>query len=407
MSSTRTSRPLVFVAVDGGAALLPGLSGGARGRIRLEEWEQISPSTIADNFVLKSTLKKTREAGGRVHLFGLVSDGGMSSHSSHLYALIDAAKAANVRVLVHAFLDGVDVKSGTAADYVAALEVKLEADVPGKVGVGRIGTISGRTFGMAPEGRPERTEKVFRAVMADNVDRKDTALSGIEEAGGFGVPEQFFSPFVVFDYPGVALIDTAIHFNFAADGARELSAALAAPTFDKFARKLPRAPFSGRFTCMTPYDGSLGLPTLFPRAPDLSELPVDLLGAAGYKVANFSNGPAPTIVHQTSEALQSGKVDFILADFANPGNAARTRAGAGVDRAVQEIVEATRAVEGAVLVLGGPDAAGSIPVVYLHDREQVLRLRDDAKSTDLAPTLLDLMQLEKPAGMDGASLFAR
>lgn len=117
----------------------------------------------------------------------------------------------------------------------------LEADVPGKVGVGRIGTISGRTFGMAPEGRSERTEKVFRAVMADDVDRKDTALTGIKEAGGFGVPEQFFAPFVVFDYPGVALIDTAIHFNFAADGARELSVALAAPSFDKFARKLPRA----------------------------------------------------------------------------------------------------------------------------------------------------------------------
>ncbi len=193
--------------------------------------------------MLKSTLNKTKETGGRVHLFGLVSEGGMSSHLSHLYALIDAAKAANVRVLVHAFLDGVDVKPGTAADYISELEVKLEADVPGKVGVGRIGTICGRTFGMAPEGRSERTEKVFRAVMADNVDRKDTALTGIKEAGGFGVPEQFFAPFVVFDYPGVALIDTAIHFNFAADGARELTAALTAPSFEKFARKLPRAPF--------------------------------------------------------------------------------------------------------------------------------------------------------------------
>ena len=116
----------------------------------------------------------------------------------------------------------------------------LEADVPGKVGVGRIGTISGRTFGMAPEGRSERTEKVFRAVMADDAEQGHRP-DGNQEPGGFGVPEQFFAPFVVFDYPGVALIDTAIHFNFAADGARELSVALAAPSFDKFARKLPRA----------------------------------------------------------------------------------------------------------------------------------------------------------------------
>lgn len=407
MSSTHTSKPLVFVALDGAAPPLPTFSGSVRGRLQLEEWERVSPSAIAENFVLKSTLKKTKEMGGRVHLFGLVSDGGVSSHLSHLYAVIDAAKAANVRVLVHAFLDGVDVKPGTAADYISSLEVKLEADVPGKVGVGRIGTISGRTFGMAPEGHSERTEKVFRAVMADDVERKDTALSGMEEAGGFGVPEQFFAPFVVFDYPGVALIDTAIHCNFAADGARELTAALTAPTFDKFARKLPRAPFSGRFTCMTPYEGSLGLPTLFPRAPDLSELPVDLLGAAGYKAANFSNGTAPMIVNQTTEALKSGKVNFILADFANPGNAARTRAGATVDRAVQEIVEATRAVDGAVFVVGAPDAAGSVPVVYLGDGDPGLRLRDDAKSTDLAPTLLDLMLVARPAGIDGASLLVR
>jgi 2,3-bisphosphoglycerate-independent phosphoglycerate mutase len=407
MSSTPSSKPLVFVALDGGAPLLPSVKSGARGRLQLEKWEQISPSAIADNFVLKSTLQKTKQSGGRVHLFGLVSEGGMSSHLSHLYALIDAAKAAEVRVLVHAFLDGVDVRPGTAADYISGLEVKLEANVPGKVGAGRIGTISGRTFGMAPEGRSERTEKVFRAVMADDVERKDSALSGIKEAGGFGVPEQFFAPFVVFDYPGVALIDSAIHFNFAADGARELSAALTAPTFDKFARKQARAPFSGRFTCMTPYEGSLVLPTLFPRAPDLSELPVDVLAAAGYKAANCSQGPLPTIVNQTTEALKSGKVDFILADFANPGNAARPRAGAVVDAAVQEIVDATRAAGGAVFVLGGADAAGSIPVVYLGNEEPGPRLRDGATSTDLAATLLDLMGVPKPEGMDGVSLFAR
>ena len=100
-------------------------------------------------------------------------------------------------------------------------------------------------------------------------------------------------------------------------------------------------------------------------------------------------------------------MDFILADFANPGNASRTRAGAVVDGAVQEIVAAARAAGGTVFVLGGADAAGSIPVVYLDDRQPGLNLRDGAKSTDLAPTLLDLMQVAKPKGMDGASLFVR
>lgn len=407
MSSTPSARPLVFIALDGGAPLLPALNAGARGSIRLEEWEQISPSAIGNNFVLKSVLKKTKETGGRVHLFGLLSDGGFSSSIKHLYALLDAAKSADVRVLVHAFLDGMDVKPGTAAEYISELEVKLEAHIPGKVGVGRIGTVSGRTYGMAPEGRSERTEKVFRAVMADNVDRKDTALKGIKEAGAFGVPEQFFAPFVVFDYPGVALVDTAIHFNFAPDGARELTAALAAPTFDKFARKMPRGPFSGRFTCMTPFDNALDLPTLFPRAPDPSELPVELLGAAGYKAANFSEGPAPMIVNQTTEALKSGTFKFILADFANPGNGARSRAGAMVDGGVKEIAEAVKSVGGALFVLGGPDATGSVPLLYLDEKDPEARVREDAKSTDLAPTVLDLMQVPKPEDMDGASLLVR
>ncbi|HEY0464476.1 MAG TPA: hypothetical protein VGC79_09720, partial [Polyangiaceae bacterium] len=108
-----------------------------------------------------------------------------------------------------------------------------------------------------------------------------------------------------------------------------------------------------------------------------------------------------------TEALKSGKVNFILADFANPGNSARTRAGAVVDGAVQEIVEATSATGGTVFVLGGADASGSIPVLCVDDQEPGLRLRDGAKATDLAPTLLELMQVARPEGMDGATLFVR
>jgi 2,3-bisphosphoglycerate-independent phosphoglycerate mutase len=391
---------VVFVAADGSKAPLPESleRSAARGRLKLERYDSISAATIASNQVLRTTLRKTKESGGRLHLFGLLSDGGVHSSLTQFFAIVDAAKGAGVRVVVHAFLDGVDVATGSAPKYVAELESKLEG------GVGRIGTVSGRTFGMAPEGRWDRIEKLYRALMADNVERIDTALRGIEQACMFGVPEQFVAPFVVFDYPGVSLVDTGLHVNFASDGARELTQALAGQGFTHFARHGRRTPFAGRFACMTPYDSSLDLPTLFPRAPDPSELPLDLLGAAGRQALNCTEGAAPEIARTTTDAIRSGKYAFVLADLASPDNAARSRSDA-MEGAIGEIAQAATAAGGAVMILGSRDATDSVPFAYLGAANASARIREDARTSDLAPTVLELLQVPQPSDMGGASLL--
>jgi len=401
MSSPLASpRTLTLVAVDSTVVPLPATLEAAaiRARLRLSDYDSITVEAIASNQVLKSALRKTKDSGGRLHLFGLVSDGGVHSSLVQLFAIIDSAQRVGVRVVVHAFLDGIDVATGTAPKYIAALEDKLAS------GVGRIGTVSGRTFGMAPEGRWDRIDKLYRAVMADNADRVDTAVRGIEQACQFGVPEQFVAPFVVFDYPGVSLVDSALHFNFAPDGARELTQALAGASFTHFPRKGGRAPFGGRFTCMTPYDSSLELPTLFPRAPDLTELPLDVLGAAGRTTLCCARGAAPEVARTTSEAIRSGKHAFVLADLASTDNPARSRSDA-MDSAVREIAEAAHATGGAVIVVGGRDASDSVPFVYLGAGGSSARIRSDARVADLAPTVLELLQVPKPSEIDGASLL--
>jgi 2,3-bisphosphoglycerate-independent phosphoglycerate mutase len=399
MSSPPTApRTLALVAVDSTQVPLPAALEAAalRARLELSEYDSISVEAIASNQVLKSALRKTKDNGGRLHLFGLVSDGGAHSSLTQLFSIIDLAQRAGVRVIAHAFLDGIDVATGTAPKYIAELEAKLAS------GVGRIGTVSGRTYGMAPEGRWDRIEKLYKAVMADNVDRVDTAIRGIEQACQFGVPEQFVAPFVVFDYPGVSLVDSALHFNFAPDGARQLTEALAAPSFTHFARKGGRAPFSGRFTCMTPYGSSLALPTLFPRAPDLAELPLDVLSAAGRATLCCAPGPAPEMSRATSAAIRSGEYAFVLADLASPDNASGADTIAG---AVREIAEAAQAVGGAVLLLGSRDATDSVPFAYLSEASSSARIRSDARVSDLAPTVLELLQVPRPSEMEGASLL--
>lgn len=398
MNTASPSPALVLIATEEAKALLPQEANAARARLSLAGHDSISASTIASNQVLRSTLRKTRDSGGRLHLFGLVSDGGIHCSLAHLFAVIEAAKAATVRVVVHAFLDGIDVATGTAAKYVSELEAKLEG------GVGRIGTVSGRTFGMPPEGRWERVEKLYRALMADNVDRVDSALQGIQQACMFGVPEQFAAPFVVFDYPGVSRVDTGLHLHFGADGASDLTQALTAREFTRFSRKGRRAPFEDRFTCMIPYESGLSLPSLFPRAPDPTELPLELLDAAGRPTLVCNTGTAPQIAQAAVDAVRSGKYAFILADLASPENSTRSRSEA-MNAAASELGLTAHGAGAAVMALGSRDATNSVPFVYLAAGARRAGLREHGQLCDLAPTLLECLQVQRPEDLEGTSLL--
>ena len=201
----------------------------------------ILDDTLAANGVVRRIIGQAKDFGGRLHLIGLVSDGGVHSSLRHLFALIDVAKRARVRIVVHAFLDGRDTPPGTALRYVLEVKGKRAG------GVGRIGTVSGRYWSMDRDNRWDRVHKCYRAIVASDVPRADSALRGIEQSYELGRSDEVVEPFVVFDYPGVSPVDTAIHFNVRGDRARELTFALAAPKFDFFSRKGGRAQFAGRY----------------------------------------------------------------------------------------------------------------------------------------------------------------
>jgi len=437
------------------------------GRIAMMDISRIDNAVhegaLARNRVLADVIEKAKDAGGRLHLLGLVSDGGVHSSLVHLAALIDLARTAGVPVVVHAFLDGRDVQPGTAPGYIATVESKLAG------GVGRIGTVAGRYWAMDRDNRWERVERAYRAIAEAGAPRATTALEGFERSYAAGKTDEFVEPFVVGDYDGVRPGDAALHFNFRPDRARELTRALALPGFDAFARSSAHAPFEGRYACMTTYDGTFGLPIAFPKETYANIFP-EIIARAGLKqfrcaetekyahVTYFFNGgreepfagedrkmlPSPkdvatydqkpemsaaAVSEASVDAVRSGKYDFVLVNFANPDMVGHTgvldaaiHAVESVDAGVTKIVDATRAQGGAVFVTadhgncelmkdpatGQPHTSHTlnpVPLLYVNDADPQAKLRPGGRICDVAPTLLELLGLPQPAEMTGVSLF--
>jgi 2,3-bisphosphoglycerate-independent phosphoglycerate mutase len=439
------------------------------GRIAMMDISKIDNAVydgaLATNSVVRDVVRKAKEGGGRLHLLGLVSDGGVHSLLTHLAALIDVAKSASVPVVVHAFLDGRDVQPGTAPRYVAELERKLGGQV------GRIGTVSGRYWGMDRDNRWERVERSYRAIVEAVGPRATSAQQGIETSYAAGKTDEFVEPFVVGDYDGVKAGDVALHFNFRPDRARELTRALAIGAFDSFLRKEGRPPFEGRYACMTTYDSSFGLPIAFPKESYANVFP-EILARAGLKqfrcaetekyahVTYFFNGgreapfdgedrkmlPSPkdvatydekpemaaaAVAEATESAIRSGKYDFVLVNFANPDMIGHTgvldaaiAAVEVVDAGVGKIVEATRSLGGAVIITsdhgncelmkdpatGQPHTSHTlnpVPLLYVNDADRTAVIAPGGRLCDVAPTMLAILGLPMPEEMSGRSLLSR
>lgn len=437
------------------------------GRIAMMDISRIDNAvyegTLANSEPIEHVVRLAKEAGGRLHLFGLVSDGGVHSSLVHLFALVGAAKKAGVPVVVHAFLDGRDVQPGTAPRYVAELERQLS-------GAGRIGTVAGRYWGMDRDNRWERVERSYRAIAEGEAPRRDSAQQGIEESYANGKTDEFVEPFVVGDYRGIEANDVGIHFNFRPDRARELTRALAIPDFGHFTRRGGKAPLEGRYVCMTTYDGSLDLPVAFPKESYANVFP-EIVSRLGYKqfrcaetekyahVTYFFNGgreapfegedrkmlaspkdvptydkkpemSARAVAETVEEAIRSNKYDFVLVNFANPDMVGHTgildaavQAVEVVDDGVGRIVEATRAMGGAVLITadhgncelmkdpatGQPHTAHTlnpVPLIYVNDSDPGARILSGGRLCDIAPTMLALLGAPQPAQMTGRCLLA-
>ena len=436
------------------------------GRIAMMDISRIDNAvhdgTLSSNPVIGRVMDAARQKAGRLHLLGLLSDGGVHSSMDHLFALVDVAHERRIQVVVHAFLDGRDVQPGTAPGYLRRLDERLR-------GKGVVGTVSGRYWAMDRDDRWERVVRAYEAIVFARGPRFESSDAGVAEALGRGKTDEFVEPFIVGSYAGVDLErDAAIHTNFRPDRARELTRALAARSFDAFPRGETleaRAPFRS-YACMTMYDTTLGLPVAFPKESFVDTFP-EVISRAGLTqfrcaetekyahvtyffnggvetpfpgedrkmipsprdVATYDHKPAmsaPLVADAVVAAVEAGKYDFILVNFANPDMVGHTGvlpaailAVEAVDACIGRLANAVRAKGGALFITadhgncereinddGSPNTAHTTNLVHFiyagpnADRAEM----QDGILADVAPTLLYLMGIPQPEEMTGHSL---
>lgn len=436
------------------------------GRIIYQELTRItkavSDGTFFTNPVLTEVMRKTRDGGKALHLLGLVSDGGVHSHLNHVIALLKMARQQGLtKVYVHAFLDGRDVGPKTAVNYLQQLQDAMQA-----VGTGQIATVSGRYYAMDRDKRWERTEKAYRAMVLGEGDHAPDAVSGVLNAYEEGITDEFVVPFIVGHNEGrIAAGDGVIFFNFRPDRARQMTRALSEPEFDGFAR--PEGVLPVNFVCMTQYDAAIAAPVAFPPetyADTLGEVLAkrqlkQLRIAETEKYAHvtfFFNGgveapnegeeriliPSPKVAtydlqpemsaYEVTEALlaelDKDKFDVIILNFANPDMvghtgvmAAAVKAMETVDSCVGKIIAKVEELDGCACITadhgnlekmtdettGQPYTAHTTnPVPFILVSREHYRLHSGILA-DIAPTLLELLHIDKPAAMTGSSLIEK
>ncbi len=434
------------------------------GRVVYQDFTKINKAIadgeLAGNEVLVEAFAKAK--GGRLHLLGLVSDGGVHSHQEHLVALAGAARDAGVDdILVHAITDGRDTSPTGGKDYLAEVVAGLRPS--GAV----VATVVGRYFAMDRDERWDRNKLAWDAIVLGRGEVTESspseALAARYEAGE---TDEFIKPiiFAHADEQRVRDGDVVLFFNFRADRARQLSRAFLESDFDGFDRELtPKV----AYVTLTQYDKKYGVPVVFPKEPPRRILG-EIVSGAGLKqlriaetekyphVTYFFNGgvekqfdgedrkivpspqdvatydlkpemSAPEVVRAVVEQLKH--YDLVILNFANPDMVGHTGVVEAGVKAVEMIDEGVRQVIGEVLRLGGcalvtadhgncetmrnPD--GTPNTAHTTNLVQCLYVGADAAGVtvrdgilaDVAPTLLDLLGLEKPAEMTGSSLVVR
>ncbi|WP_337926450.1 2,3-bisphosphoglycerate-independent phosphoglycerate mutase [Luteimonas saliphila] len=420
----------------------------------------IEDGSFFDNAELAAACDAAVASGGTLHVMGLLSPGGVHSHETHVFAMLELAARRGVpRVAVHAFLDGRDMPPRSAEASLRALQDKCDA-----LGNARVASVSGRYYAMDRDNRWERVRRAWDAIVEANGDAPD-ALSALQAAYARGENDEFVDPVAIAGAQPMRDGDAIVFMNFRADRARQLSAAFVSPGFDGFGAGV-RRPALSRYVCLTEYDATLPAPVAF--APDnLANTLGEVLGAHGLtqlriaetekyahvtffmsggreapytgeerilvpspKVATYDLQPemsAPEVCARLVQAVEQERFDVIVCNFANPDMVGHTgvlsaaiAAVETVDRAVGEIIAAVRAKGGELLVTadhgncemmrdpetGEPHTShtvGPVDLVYVGSRDA--SLRSGGALRDLAPTILDLLGVDLPVEMTGSSLL--
>jgi len=419
--------------------------------------DAIADGSFFDNDVLLAACDSARRSPrGRLHLLGLVSDGGVHSGWEHIEATIELASQEGVPDLVfHAFTDGRDTLPHGGRGYLGELERWLRQ-------AGRIGTVGGRFYAMDRDTRWERTKLAYDAIVHASGLRAESADEAIEAAYGRDESDEFVKPTVIGDYDGVAAGDVAIFVNFRPDRARQMSRALADPEFDEFSRS--GGPLLD-LTTMTSYRKGWDYPVAFPEARPQTTLAKVVSEAGGRQlhvaetekyahVTYFFNGgraeeregeehflvdsprDVPTYDHKPEMSARAAADTFVshwsedqyrfgIINFANPDMVGHTgvipaavKALEEVDGCLGDVVAAVERSGGACIITadhgncdhmlepdGSPNTAHSLNPVPLIVTAEGLQLRDHGILADVAPTALQLLGIPQPEAMTGRSLI--
>ncbi|AGY81043.1 2,3-bisphosphoglycerate-independent phosphoglycerate mutase [Carnobacterium inhibens] len=424
----------------------------------------IQDGEFQTNPVLSDAMDSTIKQQSNLHLFGLLSDGGVHSHINHLISLIKTAKEKGVpNIYVHAFLDGRDVSPNSGINYVKQLEEAIK-----EIGAGKIATISGRFYAMDRDKRWERVEKAYNAIAHGEGEKATSALEAVQTSYDNEKFDEFVLPTVIEkDGKPVATLqdnDSIIFFNFRPDRAIQLSNAITDDEWEFFDRG-QRAK-NLKLVTMTMYNPSIKAEIAFPPVA-LKNVIGEVLSDKGLSqlriaetekyphVTFFMNGgrneefpgenriliPSPKVetydlkpemsAYEVTDALvadiEADKHDAIILNFANPDMVGHSgmleptiRAIEAVDENLGRVIDAITAKGGYAIIFadhgnadtmttpeGKPHTAHTtVPVPVIVTKEGVT-LREDGRLADIAPTMLDLLNIEKPVEMTGESLIQK
>ncbi|CDE42785.1 2 3-bisphosphoglycerate-independent phosphoglycerate mutase [Clostridium sp. CAG:411] len=430
--------------------------------------KEIQDGDFFKNEALLKAVKNCKENNSDLHLFGLLSDGGVHSHNSHMYGLLELAKKEGIQnVYVHAFLDGRDTAPASGKGFVQEALDKMN-----EIGVGKIASVMGRYYAMDRDNRWDRVEKAYKAIADGEGVTAEDALSAVQNSYDKEETDEFVLPTVIMENgTPVATVkdnDSVIFYNFRPDRARELTRAFCADEFDGFERKGGRK--NTTFVVFTEYDVTIPNKTVAFHKVEITNTFGEYLAKNGKtqlrtaetekyahvtfffnggveepnkgeerllvkspKVATYDLQPemsAYKVCDGLVDAIKSDKYDVIIINFANPDMVGHTgvqeaavKAVEVVDECVGKAVEALKEVDGQMFICadhgnceqlidyetGAPFTAHTTnPVPFiLVNYDENYTLREGGCLADIAPTLLEMMEMEQPAEMTGKSLLMK
>ena len=432
------------------------------GRVVFQDLPHISrdieTGAFFENPAYLEAMENCREWGSALHLMGLLSDGGVHSHITHLYALLKMAKDQGLKkVYVHCFLDGRDVPPSSGKTFVEKLQAKMQ-----QLGIGQIATVMGRYYAMDRDKRWDRLQKAYDAIVCGQAPFIDDAADAVQASYDAGVTDEFMVPAVCVKDARLRDNDSVIFFNFRPDRAREITRTLVDEDFTDIERKTGFIPVD--FVCTTEYDATMPNVTVaYPRqkltnifGEYISNLGLTQLRIAetekyahvtfffnggveqvfpgedrclvnSPKVATYDLQPEMSAYEVTEEAVKrilSGNYDVIILNFANCDMVGHTgvydaavKAVETVDACVGRVVDATRSMGGIAMITADHGNAeemrkpdGSPMTAHTTNLVPFILVGADAKLhpgrlADIAPTILDIMGLACPPEMDGKSLI--